>query len=210
VRARYAPPPCDQRLASFSTLNGDLQDRARALIGLKRGLVLAVNRSNAGVKFQRQGLGQRPFHYPLQTVELVKVEGHLVVFRQAPELLLKTRHDAEGRILDEFRPVNRFLAAEVAGTFRLHNGLRHFQPDPAVDAAVTASIELVVVVEAYDFVAEKTRGVCPRVGDQGFGLREFQFEMIAQEFFDGTFDLFGFASWAAETEQPIVGIADVA
>lgn len=50
----------------------------------------------------------------------------------------------------------------------------------------------------------------PAVGDQRFGLRQFKFEIVAQEHRESLLDVFGFDFRSGEPEQHVVGVTDVA
>ena len=111
----------------------------------------------------------------------MEIVGQSVVLHDAPIFLLVLSHDAEERIVDQFPAVNRFTVAEIALVFFSYHVRWHFQSDLPVNASVTALIELSVVVERHDFIAEKARSTGPRVGDERFGFGEFQLEVLAQE-----------------------------
>jgi hypothetical protein len=68
----------------------------------------------------------------------------------------------------------------------------HIQPDPCVDAAVTAMIALDVGVHHHYLVADEPGGLCPPVGDQGLGRGQFQLELLAQKPPDLVLDFPGF------------------
>jgi len=111
--------------------------------------------------------------------------------------------------MEQFSAMNRFAVAPIQGAFLLQNFLRHSQPDLSVNAPVTAPVELMVVLQDHEVIAKEPRGVRPRVGDQGLGVGEFKFEVIAQEHPDRLLDLLGFAAWPAKPKQPIVRLAQV-
>jgi hypothetical protein len=92
----------------------------------------------------------------------------------------------------------------VERAFRADHVGRHFQPDPRVDAAVTALVVLVVGVQYHDLVAEEPGGLCPPVSDQGLGRRQIQSELVMQELPDLGLDQLRFLSGAGEAEQPVV------
>src|SRR5207253_7400464 len=62
----------------------------------------------------RQRPGRRPFHAPLQVVELVAVAGPLVGGHDAPLLLLVLRPDAVSRIVAQDRKTTRLNSSHVA------------------------------------------------------------------------------------------------
>ena len=97
------------------------------------------------------------------------VERQPVVLRDAPELGLELRDDTEVGIDDAFGPPGRFAVVQVGRALGADHVGRYFQPDPRVDAAVTAPIVLVVGVQDHDLVAEEPGGLRPPVSDQCLG-----------------------------------------
>ena len=91
------------------------------------------------------------------------------MLRDAPELGLELRDDTEVGIDDAFGPPDRFAVVQVGRALGADHVGWHLQPDPRVDAAVTALIVLVVGVQNHDLIAEEPGGLRPPVGDQGLG-----------------------------------------
>ncbi len=126
---RNTAPSCDQGPHPCLSLNRDLKSHTGALVGLKRGSEATINPYNARAQFVRERSGQRPFHCPLQAVELVEVVGPAIILHHAPIFPLVLRHDAEDRVVDEFRAVHRFAMAEVSFALVPHDGWWDAQPD---------------------------------------------------------------------------------
>ncbi len=70
---RNAAPVGDQWLLSVAAWHRYLQARSRTVVRLESGLGPTVDLPDADHELRGQRLGQRPFHEPLQTVELVEV-----------------------------------------------------------------------------------------------------------------------------------------
>ena len=195
--------------ALVSAFNDDLEAHTRTLVRREGGPLAVVDLIDAEAQPVRQRPGRRPFHAPLQVVELVAVAGPLVGGHDAPLLLLVLRPDAVSRIVAQVRAVDRFAVLALAGALIAPHVPWHVQPDRASEAALAALIVLVVVVADHDLVAEGARGLRARVGDQGLTLGEFQLEVLAQGASDLPFALFSFVPWSADAEQPTIGIAHV-
>jgi len=58
-------------------------------------------------------------------------------------------------------------------------------------------------------IVEKPRGFCPGMGNQGFGLGEFQLEGLTQEVSQPLLDGLCFRLWTDETQQKIIGIPTI-
>ncbi len=207
---RNAAPVGHQRGAVVPPRDGDTQSLPRAMLRLERGPVAVVNRRSAAAELPCQRLDEGPLHDPFEPPELVPIEGQLIVLHHTPILALKLADDTKVGINDAFRAAGRFAVVQVGGAFRADHVQRHFQPDPPIDAAVAALIVLVVVSEDHDFVAEETCRVSASVRNHGLLRGEFQLEMLTQEVSDAVFDLLGFLPGTAESEQPIIRIAQVA
>jgi hypothetical protein len=143
-------------------VHGDLQATAWAVLGGQHGTVAAVGLRGPDLVLAGQGLGQRPFHDGLQLAELMAVERQPVVRRDTAELGLELRDDTEIGIDDPFRAPDGSAAVQVGRAFAAEHVGQHLQPDPRVDAAVTAPIALVVGVQDHDLVAEKPGGTVRR------------------------------------------------
>jgi hypothetical protein len=84
----------------------------------------------------------------------------------------------------------------------------HEQSDRPVDRSAAPG-DLRVRVLGLDLVAEEPRRLAGGVGDQRFGGRKFQLELVAQERRDPRFDLFGFVPRSGESEEPVVGVPHI-
>jgi hypothetical protein len=62
-------------------------------------------------------------------------------------------------------------------------------------------LRLVLLHDAIGAVVE-TCGLCPRVRDQGFGLREREVERLPQEPAEQPLDRLGLLPWSTETDIP--------
>jgi len=140
-------------------VHGDLKATARAVLGGQDGTVTAVDLRHPDPVLAGQGLGQRPFHDVLQLSEPVTVERQPVVLRDTPELGLELRDDTEVGIDDAFGSPDRPAVVQVGRAPGADHIGRHLQPDPRVDAAVTAPIVLVVGVQNHDLIAEEPGGL---------------------------------------------------
>jgi hypothetical protein len=60
-----------------------------------------------------------------------------------------------------------------------------------------------------DLVAEEVRRLAGGVGDQGLGLGQLQFELVAQERPDPGLDLLSFALGTGEPEQEVVAVPHI-
>src|ERR1700745_3656079 len=85
----------------------------------------------------------------------------------------------------------------------------HEQADRPVDRPPVAG-DLGVGVLGLDLVAEEARRLAGGVRDQGLGRRQLQTQLITQERRYLLLDFLGLASGACESQQPVVGIADIA
>jgi hypothetical protein len=154
---RNATPLCYQGPHSCIPFGSDLKSHTRTLVGLKRGSEATINPRNAHAQFTRERSGQRLFHRPLQAIELMQVVGPAIVLHHASIFPLELGHDAEDRVVNEFRAVYRFAMAEISFALVPHDGWWDAQPDLPIQATVTASITLLVVVQDLDVIAEKAR-----------------------------------------------------
>jgi hypothetical protein len=154
-------------------------------------------------------LHEGAFRYPFHTVEGVEIVGQSIIVHDAPILLLILRHNTEGGIVQQFGAVDRFAVMPIEGAFLLQHVRWHAQADLAVKTAVTAPVELSVVLQHHEVIAEEPRGLCPRMGDQGLGLGEFELEVLAQEPSDRLLDRLSLTAWAAKPQQPILRVPDI-
>ena len=124
--------------------------------------------------FGCQCFGQRLFHYPFQCPEAMQVVGQSVVLDQSSVCRLVKRNDAEVAIIDEFRSVEHFSAVWfVSLAFVFDDLFRDSQSNPPVERSSISSISVGILLKGMDFVVEKPRGFCPRMGNQGFGFCKF-------------------------------------
>jgi len=109
--------------------------------------------------------------------------------------------------------VDRFPSSLVPFAFAHQDVTWHTQSDLSIDTsafrATLGSCPLRIFVERADLIPQKVSRFAPRMGDERFGLGQFQFEFIVQERFDLLFDLFGFCLWPYKTEQEVVCVATV-
>src|SRR5437879_1774127 len=102
----------------------------------------------------------------------------------------------------------RVPVSQVGFALPLYDIFRNLQADASVDGS-SALRMFGIVVERYDFVAEKSSRTRTGVRDSGLFLRHFQFEVIAKELSQLLLDLFGFASWSRESKEEVVGVTHV-
>ena len=106
--------------------------------------------------------------------------------------------------------MTRVTVSPIECAVLLQNFLRHSQPALAINTAVTAPVELVVVLQDHDVITKEPRGLCPRVAEQRLGFGEFAVELSSQERPTGRLALLGFATGPAKPQQPIGRRASVA
>lgn len=109
--------------------------------------------------------------------------------------------------------MDRFPPSLVAAAFAQQYLAWHTQSDLSIDTAAFRATcgrcPLRIFVERDDLIPKKVSGFAPRMGDERFGLGQFQSEFLLQERFDLLFDLFGFCLWPDKTEQEVVCVATV-
>src|SRR5229473_2095692 len=76
-----------------------------------------VHLRHADTKFVRQCGYKRSFHHPFETVELVAVDGQLIVFRKSPKFLLVLGDDAVHSIIGPLFSVGGLAVLLIGGTF---------------------------------------------------------------------------------------------
>ena len=136
-----ASPLRDQRRFSVP-VHRDPKAPAGSVLGVEDGAVAVADLRDADPALAGKRLGQRPFHGVLQASERVAVARQPVVLRDAPVLGLELRDDTEVGIDDPLRPPNRLAPVQVGRALGADDAGGHFQPDPRVDAAVTAMIAI--------------------------------------------------------------------
>jgi hypothetical protein len=109
--------------------------------------------------------------------------------------------------------VDRFPSSLVPSAFAHQYIAWDTQSDLSIDTAAFRATfgrgALRIFVECSDLIPKKVSGFAPRMGDECFGLGQFQSEFILQERFDLLFDLFGFCLWPHKTEQEVVCVTAV-
>jgi hypothetical protein len=133
------------------------------VVGWDGALVTAVHLAHTDAQFVRQGLDEGSFHNPFQAVELMEIESQPIVFHDSPVFLLVLSDDTEWGIVDQFRPMYRLPVSQRAHAFALNDFPWHSQPDLTVETTVTAPVELPVVIQDHDVVAEKPCALGARV-----------------------------------------------
>src|SRR5512143_236821 len=196
---RDATPSRHERRLPFA-FHPHFEPLAGTLGRLDRGPESGVDLGHADAELQRQRLGQGRLHDPLQaTKEVAPVRRQLVVFREAPIPLLELRHDGELRVVDEFLAMDRSSTARE-GLASLPYSLRgHLQRDLPVETAVLPAS--FVLLEGADVVAEESRVLRSRMGDQGLRLGQLQPELVVQELADPPLDRLGLLPWPDEPQQ---------
>ena len=136
-----------------------------------------------------------------------------VVVDDATEFRLINAHDAVITFIQQFGPMDRFPPSLVAAAFAHQYFAWHTQSDLSIDTAAFRATfgrcPLRIFVERGDLISKKVSSFAPRMGDERFGLGQFQFEFILQERFDLLFDLFGLCLWPYKTEQEVICVATV-
>ena len=87
--------------------------------------------------------------------------------------------------------------------------VRHPEANGAINAALPTMVTFVVRVEGVEVVAEKPRATGPCVGDQRFGVAQFQLEVVVQERSKLVFNGLSFGFWAGKSDKPIIGVANI-
>jgi hypothetical protein len=109
-------------LSSFS-FNGDLENLSWPVRGLNGGFIAVVDLRYADTKFLGQRCDKGPFHHPLETVELIAVDGKLILLCQSSEFLLLVRDDTVDGIIATLFPLSWlavFLGEGACGFDDLH------------------------------------------------------------------------------------------
>ncbi len=156
-----------------------------------------------------QGLEQRGLHDPVQPVETVNVPGRQVVLDDAPPLGPVGVDDGVVVLVEQTGPALGFTAHGVGGFLGPDHRFGYPEADGAVGTAFSAG-DLAVIVEHGDLIAEETRRLGAGVRDQCLVVRQFQGEIIAQEYRQALFDLLGFGLGSDEPEQGVVAVPDIA
>src|SRR6266699_1667316 len=121
--------------------------------------------------------------------------GHSVIFHYSAIFCLIGADDSEDAIPQHLRTVDRFSLLCVILTFFLYTIFWYAKSNLSV--ATPPSVGLLrVILECLDFVAEKSRRLCPRMGNQGLCRRKFQLEFVTSEPFELLLDFSRFLSWA--------------
>ncbi len=84
-----------------------------------------------------------------------------------------------------------FSFFRVILTFLVYNVFWDSKSYVRIDTSPTFGMLLVIVQHMY-LVSQKSRCLCPRMGNQSFSLREFQLELLSQEHFQLVLDFFCF------------------
>src|SRR5262249_41039667 len=112
------------------------------------------------------------------------------------------------RLVDAGRSMACRASPHVLGALRTHDLLGNLQSGPAVDAASMQGRTLLIVgVLLDDVVAAEPRALGPGGRHQGLLVREL--ERVEQALVELGLDRLGFFPWAAEAQEPIIGVPDV-
>src|SRR6266699_96920 len=102
---------------------------------------------------------------------------HSVVFHQSAIFRLVGADNGENAVLQHLRAVDGLSFFCVILTLCSDNVFWHAKSYLSIDTSPTFGLPC-VVMDSVNFVAEKSCRSCPCVGNQGFCLGEFQFEVI--------------------------------
>jgi hypothetical protein len=116
---------------------------------------------------------------------------------------LELHEDAEGIVVQVFRPGAGLAATHVASAFRTDDGGGHFEADLPINAAATVVVACRVVGQHGDLVAEEVGSLGPRVRQQRLGLGELQPQLFPHERADLLLDRLGFDARSVEPEQEV-------
>src|SRR5438270_12239255 len=132
----------------------------------------------------------------------MQVVSQAVIFDEPPIFLLVDGDDGKITFIFQLCSVDRFSALHVAGTLVQQNLPWDAKPDPSIDASlVIASVRVAsldtgsfrVILTYGDFVPEEFGGLTSCMGNQGFLLRESEFEFLTQKGGQLPFDLLCFS-----------------
>ena len=164
---------------------------------MKGGLILSVDLWHRQLVFGSQCFCQRLFHHPFQGGKTVQIVGELVVLHQSPVLGLEELNDGEITIIDEFGSVQHFSALLLVSlTLVFNDFFWHPQSNASIEGPSISSISVRIFLEDMNVIVEKPRCFRSCMGDQGFGLREFQLEFLLQERSQALLDFLCFLLWA--------------
>src|SRR5258707_12122508 len=107
-----------------------------------------------------------------------------------------------------FWAMHGFVAFPVSLTLFLDNpfgkGKFHFSVEHP--SFVVRALTCIIALEGGEFIAKELRLFRSRMGNERFGLREFQFELFVQEYPNVSLNLFCFLFGANEPYEPIISV----
>jgi hypothetical protein len=96
-----------------------------------------------------------------------------------------------------------FAVPHVFSTVGRNDVVGYSQADCAINTALSTLVVFVVGVEGMDVIAKKSRATRPSVGNEGFGITQFQLELglevVGKLVLNGL--RFGFGT--SESDQPV-------
>ena len=123
-----------------------------------------------------------------------------VVFHESAIFRLIGADDGEYRILQQFGAVDWFSFLRVVLAFLVYDVFWDLKSYLRIDAPPPLGL-LPVVVQHLNFISKKPRFLCPCVGNQSFGLGEFQLELLSQEYFQLSLDFLCLRLWAYKSQS---------
>ena len=99
--------------------------------------------------------------------------------------------------------MHRFAVPHVFSTVGRNDLVGYAQADCAIDTALSTQVVFVVGVEGMDVVAKKPRTTRVSVGNERFGLTQFQLEVVLEVVGKLVLNGLRFGFGAGESDQPV-------
>src|SRR6266542_4244607 len=139
----------------------------------------------------------------------MEVVGQAVVLDDATIFRLVLGHNAVGAVVEAWHQMHWLSVPHVFSTVGRNDVVWYAQADCAIDTALSALVVFVVGVEGMDVIAKKPCATRVSVGNQCFGVTQFQLEVgmevVGKLVLNGLRCGFG----AGESDQPIISVANV-
>src|SRR5437660_12133080 len=101
-----------------------------------------------------------------------------VIFHESTIFRLIHTDDSEYCILQKFWSVDWLSFFRVVLTFLVYDVFRDLKSNLCIDTPPTIGM-LPIILQYLYFVSQKSRFLRPCMGNQSFGLREFQLELLS-------------------------------
>src|SRR6266540_6617345 len=136
----------------------------------------------------------------------MEVVGQAVVLDDAAVFRLVLGHNAVGAVVDSLHQMHWFALPHVFATVGWNDVVWNAQADCAINATLSA---LVVGVEGVDVIAKKSSATRAGVGDERFGVAQFQLEVVMEVVGKLVLDGLRFGFGTSKSDQPIISVANV-